>query len=223
MDVKRTLANGLNVLGLSSEEMCAIINFSSINLDSFPFQIFGFTTAQIDQEALAGYTSLMQAKAFKIGPQGYPELVEDNSTIVNAITSLRHTDEFLVARMTIERRRLQLVIAKTLSSWSISWKAGKQWYVVAADEISSVTLTVYNLLKSQIRKSFDGGPVMTLDFMWFNMEGAITMKTQVKSKSNGLFRENRPDDEVLAMVNSSWPQDYFYGDLMDRIEQLVSM
>lgn len=223
MDVKKTLANGLDVLGLSQEELYALLNFSSINLESFPFGVFGTTAPQVDASALAGYTTLMQAKCFQVSGSGYPELTDNNKTIVNAISALRRTDEFLVLRLTMERKKLQLIMCNSASAWMIAWRSGKEWMLIAANEISSISLTVINLIAPILRKSLDSGPSVTMDFDWYRKSGDRSMHTTIKNKSSDRFREAKPDDDALSMTSPTWPKTYWYLQILDRVEELVNM
>ena len=221
MQVVKRLNCGVDVVSMTVPEFDACMNYTLVNGKDYPLNILGLDPDKIDEQAVTGYNSLINSGAFDIGDDGYPELMDAVPTVSNLVISLDEMTFITTIKAIVGKNHIQFYWIHGKTTWVIMWKTRTEWYVCSAPA-DYMPSTVFMELTKTVTRNL-GKASVGFSFTWFSMKGEQMMSTIMRSKSDVIFIEKKPENPVLALMIKKWPNRMSLADFAERAGSLLEV
>ena len=215
MRTSKTFPFGSSVIQMSLAEFDACINFISASGRDFPYGVLGVREDEVDASAVSGYNSLMDAGAFGLNNDGYPELTDAVPTVSDMIVAMDEAHSVMVIRFFLGRRSMRFYYAHGETTWCLLWRSGNQWFVVSAPLTLEPRLALDAL--SQVVMRYMGSETIRVSFEWFTIRGSSIMSTEFHSRRSPVLLEERPlNPNLIQDASQEWPATYYTSQFSQR-------
>jgi hypothetical protein len=219
MQSVKMLNCGVEVVSLTTSEFCACMNYAMVNGKTYPLEILGLTVDEIDEQATSGYNSLIDEDAFRISSDGYPELMDASPTVSDFVISLDEMTYISTIKAIVSKSHMQFYWFHGETTWVLMWKTKTDWYI-CSDSSNKEPATVFMELVRAVLRHL-GEASIGFNFIWWSMESNQMMSTFVRSRSDDIFVEKKPESPVLSSMIDKWPHHMSISQFAERAGSLL--
>lgn len=218
MQLRKTLASGLNVNELTAAEFYACIDYATMGGGTYPLQTLGISTADVNNYAVSGYNSLIDEKAFHINQNGYPELTASVPDITNLLFSLDEMKCIVTMRVSLGKQSITFYYLHGSDSWCILWRKKTSWFLVTANAPVTPSTTILELTNTVLSQL--GNQRIAIHLTWIAPNDQPIMATAFISTKDSDFVERQPQSNLLG-AGHAWPEHYLLGSLGERLDSVL--